>query len=137
MKEGGGGGGEHHEHIDEGLYSRQLYVMGHEAQKRMQASDVLIIGKEREGVGGWVGGWVAVCMPWLSPSPLSPITAAFPIHLTLLSCAGLGGLGVEVAKNVILAGVKSVTLYDPTLVSHTDLSSQFYLNESEIGQLSR
>jgi len=32
------------EKIDEGLYSRQLYVMGHEAQKRMQASDVLIIG---------------------------------------------------------------------------------------------
>ena len=36
----GGGGVE----IDEGLYSRQLYVMGHEAQKRMAASDVLIIG---------------------------------------------------------------------------------------------
>lgn len=31
--------------IDEGLYSRQLYVMGHEAQKRMASSDVLIIGK--------------------------------------------------------------------------------------------
>lgn len=38
---GGGGGGVE---IDEGLYSRQLYVMGHEAQKRMAASDVLIIG---------------------------------------------------------------------------------------------
>lgn len=34
-----------HENIDEGLYSRQLYVMGHEAQKRMQASDVLIVGE--------------------------------------------------------------------------------------------
>lgn len=30
--------------IDEGLYSRQLYVMGHEAQRRMAASDVLIVG---------------------------------------------------------------------------------------------
>jgi len=42
------GAGEHGqgqgEKIDESLYSRQLYVMGHEAQKRMQASDVLIIG---------------------------------------------------------------------------------------------
>lgn len=40
------GAGDHGqgEKIDEGLYSRQLYVMGHEAQKRMQASDVLIIG---------------------------------------------------------------------------------------------
>lgn len=43
-KMSGGTGQGHHEKIDEGLYSRQLYVMGHEAQKRMQASDVLIIG---------------------------------------------------------------------------------------------
>ena len=31
--------------VDEGLYSRQLYVMGHEAQKRMQASNILLIGE--------------------------------------------------------------------------------------------
>ncbi|KAI0638099.1 ubiquitin activating enzyme [Trametes polyzona] len=30
--------------IDEGLYSRQLYVLGHEAMKRMAASNVLIVG---------------------------------------------------------------------------------------------
>ena len=30
--------------IDESLYSRQLYVFGHEAQARMQNSDVLIVG---------------------------------------------------------------------------------------------
>lgn len=30
--------------IDEGLYSRQLYVLGHEAMKRMSQSDVLIVG---------------------------------------------------------------------------------------------
>lgn len=76
--------------IDEGLYSRQLYVLGHEAMRRMAASDVLI--------------------------------------------SGLGGLGVEVAKNVILAGVKSVTLHDQQKSSVKDLSSQFYLSESSIGQ---
>lgn len=76
--------------IDEGLYSRQLYVLGHEAMRRMAASDVLI--------------------------------------------SGLGGLGVEVAKNVILAGVKSVTLHDVKACSIKDLSSQFYLTESSIGQ---
>lgn len=75
--------------IDEGLYSRQLYVLGHDAMRRMAASDVLI--------------------------------------------SGLGGLGVEIAKNVILAGVKSVTLHDKALCSIKDLSSQFYLNESSIG----
>ena len=33
---------------------------------------------------------------------------------------GVRGLGVEIAKNLILAGPKSVTLYDPTQVSVTD-----------------
>ena len=35
--------------------------------------------------------------------------------------SGLGGLGVEVAKNVILSGVKSVTLHDQ-VVFHLDRS---------------
>jgi ubiquitin-activating enzyme E1 len=77
------------EQIDESLYSRQLYVFGHEAQKRMAKSNVLIIG--------------------------------------------LNGLGVEIAKNVVLSGVKSVTLHDDTLTSLFDLSSQFYLDENLIG----
>jgi len=76
--------------IDENLYSRQLYVMGHEAQKRMACSNVLIVG--------------------------------------------LDGLGVEIAKNIILAGVKTVALLDNRLVEMSDLSSQFYLAESDIGQ---
>ncbi|GAA5877135.1 hypothetical protein JCM8547_008968, partial [Rhodosporidiobolus lusitaniae] len=56
---------------------RGRYVLGHEAMKRMAASDVLIIG--------------------------------------------LSGLGVEIAKNVCLAGVKSVTLSDQTPVTIPDL----------------
>lgn len=76
--------------IDEGLYSRQLYVLGHDAMRRMANSDVLI--------------------------------------------SGLGGLGVEVAKNVILGGVKSVTLHDDRECTVEDLSSQFYLSEATIGQ---
>ncbi|KAI8981901.1 ubiquitin-activating emzyme E1 [Mycotypha africana] len=76
--------------IDEGLYSRQLYVLGHEAMKKMSVAHVLVIG--------------------------------------------LNGLGVEIAKNVVLAGVKSVTLYDPTPVKGSDLSAQFYLTEQDIGQ---
>ncbi len=41
----------------------------------------------------------------------------------ILIC-GLGGLGVEISKNIILAGVKSVTLHDLKDVSLDDLSSQ-------------
>ncbi|KAI9292924.1 ubiquitin-activating enzyme E1 [Neoconidiobolus thromboides FSU 785] len=76
--------------IDEGLYSRQLYVLGHEAMNRMANSHVLILG--------------------------------------------LNGLGVEIAKNVILAGVKSVTLHDDQPTELKDLSTQFYLTESDIGK---
>lgn len=76
--------------IDESLYSRQLYVLGHDAMRRMATSDVLI--------------------------------------------CGLGGLGVEVAKNVILGGVKSVTLHDTVDTTLDDLATQFYLTEADIGR---
>ncbi|XP_068026605.1 LOW QUALITY PROTEIN: ubiquitin-like modifier-activating enzyme 1 [Melanerpes formicivorus] len=76
--------------IDEGLYSRQLYVLGHEAMKRMQTSNVLV--------------------------------------------SGLRGLGVEVAKNLVLGGVKSVTLHDPHPADWPDLASQFYLREEDVGR---
>jgi ubiquitin-activating enzyme E1 len=36
--------------IDEGLYSRQLYVLGHEAMKRMTSSNVLLVGLKGLGV---------------------------------------------------------------------------------------
>ena len=36
--------------IDESLYSRQLYVLGHEAMKRMGNSHVLIAGMKGLGV---------------------------------------------------------------------------------------
>lgn len=38
------------EDIDESLYSRQLYVLGHEAMKRMSSSHVLIAGLRGLGV---------------------------------------------------------------------------------------
>ncbi|KAG7244428.1 hypothetical protein INR49_031170 [Caranx melampygus] len=76
--------------IDEGFYSRQLYVLGHEAMQRMGTASVLI--------------------------------------------AGMRGLGVEIAKNVILSGVKCVTVQDEGQAEWTDLSSQFFLKESHLGQ---
>ncbi|GCB81785.1 hypothetical protein scyTo_0022833, partial [Scyliorhinus torazame] len=66
--------------IDEGLYSRQLYVLGYEAMKRMQNANILI--------------------------------------------SGMRGLGLEIAKNVILGGVKTVTIHDRGVAEWVDLSSQ-------------
>lgn len=77
------------EEMDESLYSRQLYVLGVDAMRQMQNSDILI--------------------------------------------SGLGGVGVEIAKNIILGGVKSVTLHEQKNCTINDLSSQFYLNKNSIG----
>ena len=76
--------------IDESLYSRQLYVLGHEAMQRMGNSHILV--------------------------------------------AGLRGLGVEIAKNIALAGVKSLTLFDPEPAKVSDLSSQFFLHPDDVGK---
>lgn len=76
--------------IDESLYSRQLYVLGHAAMRRMQLSNVLI--------------------------------------------SGMKGLGVEIAKNVVLGGVKSVTIHDSENAGWSDLSAQFFLREGDIGK---
>lgn len=50
---------------------------------------------------------------------------------------GQRGLGVETAKNLILAGPASVTTYDPTPVQWSDLSSTFYVTEKDVGNKSR
>eukprot|EP00039_Didymoeca_costata_P018615 m.334213 g.334213 ORF g.334213 m.334213 type:complete len:1006 (+) comp17313_c0_seq1:41-3058(+) len=76
--------------MDEDLYSRQIAVLGHDAMRRMQASDVLI--------------------------------------------CGMRGLGLEIAKNVALGGVKSLTVFDPRPVEMTDLSSHYYLSEADVGK---
>ncbi|KAK7385562.1 hypothetical protein VNO78_31285 [Psophocarpus tetragonolobus] len=48
--------------------------------------------------------------------------------------SGMQGLGVEIAKNLILAGVKSVTLHDEGSVELWDLSSNFVFSESDLGK---
>uniref|UniRef100_A0A8D0GAK6 Ubiquitin-activating enzyme E1 C-terminal domain-containing protein n=1 Tax=Sphenodon punctatus TaxID=8508 RepID=A0A8D0GAK6_SPHPU len=81
---------ESHLEIDEGLYSRQIYVLGYDAMQRMTGSSVLV--------------------------------------------SGMKGVGVETAKNIILAGVKSVTVHDQGDAQWSDLSSQFFLSEGDVGQ---
>ena len=54
------------------------------------------------------------------------------IQLKIL-IVGMRGLGVEVAKNIILSGPKSVSIYDPVITKINDLSSNFYLSEEDVG----
>uniref|UniRef100_A0A7S3AS77 E1 ubiquitin-activating enzyme n=1 Tax=Haptolina ericina TaxID=156174 RepID=A0A7S3AS77_9EUKA len=48
--------------------------------------------------------------------------------------SGINGLGAEIAKNVILANVKAVTLHDSAAASIADCGSHFYLSEATVGQ---
>ncbi|CAL5060894.1 unnamed protein product [Urochloa decumbens] len=48
--------------------------------------------------------------------------------------SGLNGLGAEIAKNLALAGVRSVTIHDVKNVDMWDLSGNFFLSEQDIGK---
>lgn len=68
------------------LYDRQIRLWGLDAQKRLRAARVLLIG--------------------------------------------VGGLGAEVAKNIVLAGIRSLTLLDDQKVSLQDSCNQFLIDQS-------
>ncbi|KAG8460806.1 hypothetical protein KFE25_010861 [Diacronema lutheri] len=47
---------------------------------------------------------------------------------------GVRGLGIEIAKNVVLAGVRSVTLLDNEPATIADLGSNFFLHAADVGK---
>ena len=46
---------------------------------------------------------------------------------------GLRGLGIEISKNIILAGPEKVTIFDDNKITTQDLGSNFYSEEKDIG----
>jgi ubiquitin-activating enzyme E1-like protein 2 len=46
--------------------------------------------------------------------------------------SGMAGLGVEIAKNIVLAGVQEVVIHDNEPASLSDLGSQFFLRDSDV-----
>ena len=47
---------------------------------------------------------------------------------------GQRGLGIEVAKNIIVSGPRKVFIFDPNPVEISDLGSNFYLKEKDLGK---
>ena len=45
---------------------------------------------------------------------------------------GMRGLGVEIAKNIILLGVNEIQIYDPTITEKRDLGSNFFFSEDDV-----
>ena len=94
--------------VDKDLYSRTIAALGEDVVKAIAASNVLV-----SGLNGRCS--------FQSPLPTYP---------TQISQTGLG---CEIAKNVLLGGVKSLTLHDTKPTSLWDLSSQFFLTEQVHG----
>ena len=46
-------------------------------------------------------------------------------------------IGIEVAKNLILAGPNQVTLYDTNIVSMADVGRNFYCTKEHVGKMTR
>lgn len=47
---------------------------------------------------------------------------------------GLSGLGAEIAKNIILSGIKSITFLDHRNITSSDACSQFLAARTEVGK---
>lgn len=75
------------------VYDRQIRLWGAEAQRRLIASRILLVGVD--------------------------------------------GLGVEVAKNLLLSGVGRLEILDDAVVSEHDLQSQYYLTCADVGTKTR
>ena len=45
---------------------------------------------------------------------------------------GMRGLGIEIAKNIILSGPNRVTIFDPNIAKINDLTANFYLTKDDI-----
>jgi ubiquitin-like 1-activating enzyme E1 A len=44
------------------------------------------------------------------------------------------GLANEIAKNLVLAGIKSLTIIDHEVVTESDLGAQFFVTEQDVGR---
>ena len=56
------------------------------------------------------------------------------LNNTSILISGMTGLGVEIAKCVILSGVNSVTLHDTGNIRRKELTSNYYAQEEDIGK---
>lgn len=60
-------------------------------------------------------------------------TYCFRLRSSKILIAGVNGCGAEIAKNIILAGVKSVTFLDHRNVCELDFCSNFFIPRDQLG----
>lgn len=92
------------------LYDRQIRLWGLESQKRLGRLFFLNLSFVDEIVFLY-----------------------FRLRNSKILIAGLNGLGAEIAKNIILAGVKSVTFLDHRNVTQLDFTANFFIPREQLG----
>ena len=58
----------------------------------------------------------------------------FRLRASRVLLVGIKGLGAEICKNLVLSGVKSVTIVDPYPVEEQDFVSQFLVQRQDLGK---
>jgi len=58
----------------------------------------------------------------------------FRLRKAKILLIGIQGFGAEICKNIILAGVKSITLLDSGVVTDEDACSQFLAPRDQLGK---
>ena len=74
--------------------------------------------------------------------PITPYSSSYALGQTAMVrlrsakvlISGMGSVGVETAKNLVLGGVRHVTIHDTKETTYADLSAQFYLQEEDLGK---
>ncbi|CAD6890696.1 unnamed protein product [Tilletia laevis] len=136
-----------HGNIDEGLYSRQLYVLGHDAMKRMAASNVLVVGMK--GLGVEVAKNIALAgvksLTIYDPSPIevadlgtqfflrpSDLNATPPLTRAQATAPRLAELNTYVPVRVLDAPTldqQTLTQYQVVVLTDVPLSQQLAIND--------
>ena len=58
----------------------------------------------------------------------------FRLRASKVLLVGLSGLGAEICKNIVLCGVKSLTLLDDQVVTLKDFTAQFLIPRTDLGK---
>ncbi|CAG8569070.1 31747_t:CDS:2, partial [Racocetra persica] len=56
------------------------------------------------------------------------------MRVSSILISGMRGLSNEICKNLVLAGIGSITIIDHNLVMEEDLGAQFFVTEGDIGK---
>lgn len=62
------------------------------------------------------------------------INSMTSIQSTYLIAIGLENSALEILKNIVLAGLTNIELYDPRLINESDLSYGFYITEKDLNK---